>query len=175
MSIAAITTFGFITGSTVSKAVTLGYGAGSAPPTPPATGGDNFIPYNQADVRRYRAKLKRDREQVEETYREKLEAANGIRLEIDRIMHPPAADFDKKSAKAAAKPAEPLPNLAKLTEKQTRRITELNRQIGMLMAEAHILEVQAQEAAMAARRAQDEEDMHIITNLLNAHVFETKH
>lgn len=173
MTIASITTFGFITGSTVSRAVTLGYGAGSAPPVP-TTGSDNFLPYSHADIKRYRAKLKRDREAVEAAYAEKLEAANGVRLEIDRILHPPADDFVPAPVKIATPPVQ-LPNLPKLTEKQRRRIDDLQRQIGVLMAEAHILEEQAREKARQARIARDEDDMRIISALLNAHTRETLH
>lgn len=166
MTIAAITTFGFITGSTVSRAVTLGYGGGAAPPA--AAGSDNFLPYSRADIKRYRAKLRRDAELREDAYREKLDEANGVRSEIDRILHPPAEDFAEKTAKVAVKPPEPLPDLAKLTAKQRRRIADLKRQLGVLMAEAHILEEQDRHAAKEARRQRDEMDMQIIAALYNA-------
>lgn len=173
MTIAAITTFGFITGSTVSRAVTLGYGAGSAPPA--TAGSDNFLPYSRADIKRYRAKLKRDQEAREIAYAEKLAEANSVRSEIDRILHPPAEDFVEKAAKSPATPTEPLPDLAKLTAKQRRAIADLKRQLGVLMAEAHILEEQERVAAREARRQKDEMEMQVIAALYNAAITGTLH
>lgn len=170
MTIAAITTFGFVS-STVSLAVTLGYGAG-APPPPVVTIDTHDLPRHhvitQEQIRRYRAKVKRDNLEREKEYADKLEAANSIRLEIDRILHPPAEDFAEKTANPELKPPEALPDLPRLTAKQRARITDLKRQIGVLMAEAHILEEQRAAAVREWRKRQDEADMELIAALYNA-------
>lgn len=176
MSIASITTFGFLTGGTVSRAVTLGYGAG-APPPPVTTVDTHDLPRHhvitQEQIRRYRAKVKRENAEREKEYATKLEEANSIRLEIDRILHPPAEDFAEKPA--AAKQADPLPDLPKLTAKQRAHIADLKRQIGVLMAEAHILEDQRAAAVREWRRRQDDADIEIIAALYNAGLSQSVH
>lgn len=173
MSISAIITRGFGAWGAIKFVITRGYAPGSPAP---ATTGDthDYVrhPISAQDVKRYRAKLKRDAELREEAYREKLDEANSVRSEIDRILHPPAEDFAEKPAKVAAKPAEPLPDLARLTAKQRRHIADLKRQLGVLMAEAHILEEQDRAAAREARRQKDEMDMSVITAMMNAHIHE---
>lgn len=173
MSISAIITRGLGAWGAIKFIITRGYAPGS--PAPASTGDTHDLirhPVSAQDVKRYRAKLKRDAELREEAYREKIDEANGVRSEIDRILHPPAEDFAEKTAKVAVKPPEPLPDLAKLTAKQRRRIADLKRQLGVLMAEAHILEEQDRAAAKEARRQKDEMDMSIIQAMMNAHIQE---
>lgn len=173
MSISAIITRGIGAWGAIKFVITRGFAPGTSPP---ATAGDthDYVrhPISTADVKRYRAKLKRDAELREQAYREKLEEANGVRSEIDRILHPPADDFAEKTTKVAPKPPEPLPDLAKLTAKQRRAIADLKRQLGVLLAEAHILEEQDRAAAREARRQKDEMDMNVITAMMNAHIHE---
>lgn len=171
MSISAIITRGIGAWGAIKFIITRGYAPGSGPPVTTSDTHDYVRhPLSTADIRRYRAKLKRDAELREEAYREKLEEANGVRLEIDRILHPPAEDFAEKTAKVEVKPPEPLPDLAKLTAKQRRTIADLKRKLGVLMAEAHILEEQDRAAAREARRQKDEMDMQIISAMMNANI-----
>lgn len=170
MTIAALTTFGFITGSTVSRAVTLGYGGGTSPTSPTDTHDLPRRITTPSEARRLREKAKQAAEKREKAYAEKLEAANSIRLEIDRIMYPErfvVSDTKAETVNDAKPLAIPLPDLAKLTAKQREKITDLRRQVGVLMAEAHILEEQNRAAAREYRKQRDEVDMQVIAALYN--------
>lgn len=169
MTIAAITTFGFITGSTVSLAVTLGYGAGAPPPIV-TTADTHDLPIRRADIKRWKEKQRADREKYARLEAEKLAEASDIRREIDNILNPPPARAAETAVEAKKPWIQPdLPVIPPvLTKKQQLRIEALTRQIKMLLAEAELMAEQQRLIKAQERRQKDNEDMEVINALLDA-------
>lgn len=155
--------------ATIALFVTHGLGVGSNPP-PVVTGDTHDLPLRKEDFKRYREKLKSEKARLARQEAEKLAKASSIRREIDKILHPVAETApisEVSQPKQYTGPVLPAINY-ELTRKQKKAVEAMQRQINGLLAEAELIGHEQRLIKQAQRAAQDAEDMHIISLLMNA-------
>lgn len=154
----AIVTEGFGSFAGVQYIVTMGFLGGTTPPVVVGKDTHDYPVISDRDLKKHRAKLKRDEEAREAKLKAKIAEREAIRAEIENVINPQEVSQGTAVELAAdIKPSylPPPPSV------------DLQKLLAQLSAEITSLHDEQDAAVRSFRRARDEIDMQVILALLN--------